>query len=163
MTAYVAVGTGTSGAEVSITPVSNEIRIAQVVFTGVDNLDNNPFWGTGVVSSYSSGVSGGTSITCSPLRQGASAATSTAKQGGITGSGTQNLVYSDVGSGATTQWNNGTTTFFNNSYSLTFQPPFDFIISPGAALLAVGTIGSPSTSTTKVFVFFEELRLSWPY
>lgn len=163
MTAYVAVGTGTSGAEVSITPVSNEIRIAQVVFSGIDSLDNNPFFGGGTVSWYSSGVSGGTAISIAPMRQGASAATSTAKTGGITGSGTQHQVFSQTGSGASTSFSNGTSTFFNSSFSLTFTPPFDFIISPGAALLAVGNIGSPSTAANEVFVFFEELRLSWPY
>lgn len=163
MTAYVALGTGASSANVSITPVSNEIRIAQVVFTGEDIGDNGAAFGGGIVSWYSSGVTGGSTTPIAPMREGASAATSTAKSGSLTGSGTQHQVFMQAGAGSSVSYSNGSATYFDSAFSLTFTPPFDFIISPGAALLATSNMGAPSTAANEVFVFFEELRLSWPY
>lgn len=160
MTAYVAVYSGAANTNMAVIPGSSEIRIAQVVFSGQELASSASSFGTGTVYRYSGGASGGTTGAAPvPLRQGATPASSTTKTGTVTGSGTGSLMFSQTGSGANDSYSNGTTTFFDSSYVLTFQPAFDLIVSPGAALWVQGSFGNGNT----VFVFFEELDLSWPY
>jgi hypothetical protein len=167
MTAYVFGASSSTQTCVSIAPVSFETRIAQVVMSGQDGNtsgDLAPYIATCYVSYYTGGTSGGTSGTPAPLREGAPASTAVAKGGvSITGVGTAVPVYAQSASGPSlTLQTGGSLPDYVSSFSATFQPPFDLILSPGSALLVEVQFGS-SAGFIDVFVFFEELRLSWPY
>lgn len=158
MTAYSVVSTvsGAGLGYMAVTPVSYEIKIPQIQFTGswYDGVSNTQSVFTATVS-YGTGITttGGASVTPTPLRQGAVAATATAKTGitSVSSLGNNTADYANVG----------------GSVSFNYQPPFDFIVHPGSVLI-VSFLSSLAPSGGIVLdmacsVFFEELRLSWPY
>jgi hypothetical protein len=151
MTAY---AVNSIGSNVAVTPVTYQIRVAQVVgnVVGYNSPPNgSPEIGTLQVAYYTSGVTGGTSNPIIPMRQGSPASTATAKYN-VTGVGTANIIHSSGATGVDAV-----------SASLSFQPPVDFLISPGSAVWAQLTGGGPTTVTFNLIIFFEELRLSWHY
>jgi hypothetical protein len=157
MTAYVANTGVSSSGSLTVTPVSSEIRIAQVSFNSADG-------GTGSgntiqCSTYLvGGTSGGTAVTPLPMRQGAPAATATSKSG-ATWTSITNVLSVVTGSGPTLTYTDGTTGYYTTTVSGAWQPPFDLIISPGTTLYAQAN----GNSGVFLFIHFEELRLSWPY
>lgn len=162
MTAYV-VSAGIQS--VALYPGSFEIRIAQILYTGEDSGDaGGTQVGTAYANSYSGGATGNgttTSITPGPLRQGAPAATATAKYAGsFTGSGTNTSLFFQVGGGpGSVSYANPNIPEYSSSFAVTFTPPFDLILSPGSALVTEAIF----PGSVAIYIFFEELRLSWPY
>lgn len=158
-------GTGGSSATVSIIllPGSLDVRVMQYDYT-VDSWSTNvsvanpASWTFGNKARRNIGgtASGGTLITPTPMRQGAAAASATCRYGIATTSG-------------------GTSAFINalpdvpypgggfNSYVW----PQDLVISPGSMLVvsfpATWTGSATTTLLTSATLYFEELKLSWPY
>jgi hypothetical protein len=164
MTAYVSCVTlqnntiGNPFIWVYVSPVSYEIRVAQVVATYTlnfgDDPSGNPLTETvqGGVNFYSSALTGGTTVTVLPLREGATSTTATSKS---------NQGSALPSSGVTIEEFSNAFTYVGGS-TWTFQPPFDLIVSPGSSILAWFD-AQVQTAIVEFSIFFEELRLSWPY
>jgi hypothetical protein len=174
MTAYVVSAsvsnTGTSFVSLFVSPASFEIRVAQVQYAYQANAYNEVLM-TATAGYYSSGMSGGSTATIGPMRVGSLAATATAKSG-ATGSGT----FFTMGEYLTGQYVNNSIGPDNTIIqgviveggSYTFSPPFDLILSPGTAFATTlradaATGGDDAGGTLVIVIYFEELRLSWPY
>jgi hypothetical protein len=162
MTAYV-VAAGIQN--VALFPGSFEVRIAQIQYTGADQNDaGGTLVGLCYAYAYSGGATGSgtvTSITPEPLRQGASASTATGKYAvSFTGSGTYTPLFFQVAGGpGSTSYANPNIPEYSSSVAATFTPPFDLILSPGSALITQNVFGG----SVATYIYFEELRLSWPY
>jgi hypothetical protein len=153
----VSTGLNTSAGSLTLTPVSYDVKIAHVGFTSSDGGT-----GSGNILQCSThlvgGTSGGTAVTPLPMRQGALAATATSKYG-TTWTSIVSTLGVVTGSGPSFSYTNGTTNFYSTTVSGTFQPTFDLILSPGSTLwTSVGGNGG-----VYLFIYFEELRFSWPY
>jgi hypothetical protein len=163
MTAYAAYGTvtGSSGqvsVELFVAPGTYEIRVPSI------HLDYDVFQANSAVVSatvgyYTGGMSGGSTVPVATMRQGAPATTATAKTG-ATGSGTQ-FIIGTFGAGTTVPPTPPLTDYALDDGSFIFEPPFDWILSPGTAVFV--NISSFGSTTLDVVIFYEELRLSWHY
>jgi len=148
----------------SISPVSYEIKVRSVDYsmdgwgTSAPN-SNTRWWAYPKVYRYASGsASGGSSLTAIATRQGSAAASSTCRGGNLSLSGTQQPLasapYVTSGGG-------------NNIGKVEF--PVDITVSPGSMFVFnSGTLTDSSDSQTssitmRVSIYFEELRLAWPY
>lgn len=97
-------------------------------------------------------ISGGTALTPPPLRQGAPAATATARMGALTLAGTQSYfthISAALGGGSMSN----------------YTPAYDITISPGSAFVMAGGYANQGngTITFAMNAYFEELRLAWHY
>jgi len=95
-------------------------------------------------------LSGGTTITPAPLRDGAPAASASAKIN-PTITGTSSLLHAE---------------FQNSTALLSYKFPFVVIIAPGNAILlstTQTTTGSGAYNILAANIYFEELRLAWSY
>lgn len=85
------------------------------------------------------------------MRAGSPAATATAKSSYTGGSGTLYTIDSFAASGAD---------YFAGNFQ--FQPPYDFVLTPGSSLACTFTVGGAGTGQLLfITAFFEELLLSW--
>lgn len=142
-------------ASMAIRAVSFEVRIARIELTRTDGENEQyPDQVTTLFDRYNSGtISGGSALPITPLRQGAPAATATARgsSNGVTVSGTS------VPLGGLPAMSSGSTSY---------EFAFDMTLSPGAVLfisLPSFFQGPGSNISCSLTVSFEELRLSWPY
>lgn len=137
---------------VAVRAGSFEVRIGRIEISRRDVWDSRDAI-IPKITRYASGtISGGSALPIEPLRQGAPAATATARGGEpvtVSGTGTQLTGLAGTTSG-----------------TVTYEFPFDCTLSPGAVLLVdfgFYLIGDPSTVINLITVSFEELRLSWSY
>lgn len=161
----VTAGTTVASRIYALSPVSSEIRITQLYWAmlGVSGSDETftPVFGyaPSVYRNTGGSASGGTTVTPTPLRSDATAASTTARWGSaVSISGTQTYVYSPL------PLTGSNTTAASNTYKF----PSDFIISPGAVfsfatggIFGTGSSGATINGTVQVQLYFEELRLSW--
>lgn len=164
---------GASGGRIIFTPSpSYETRITQVVFQGSSSGTGATISGgtAGNISLNPSGYSGGQTITSTPLRTGALASSASGlldrpDLGGpyiLTGpTNTGTLVFSSAGGAGWTSSYQDASGLLHASGGglLAVQPTFDLIVSPGSSLYAIGGGGEYAL----IMIYFEELRLSWPY
>jgi hypothetical protein len=154
MTAYEATtGSALSGTiGLSVTAATYEARIAQIVFSGgfTDTVGGTSSVFLANVYSGST-VSGGSAGPGFALRQGAPTGAATVRVSPtVSAFGTQLDANAGLGGG----------------FSYTHQSPYDFIISPGTTVVAeMSSSGSGSGTFTElcITIYYEELRLSWPY
>lgn len=143
MTAYMVEGIRLTG--VAIKAISFDIRIIQVTVMNTLTSTGGPGTSLHDVNRYDSSTISGTAVTAAPLRGGSPAATAQCKTGGsVAASGTAQPVgaYGQTGSGI-----------------LDWSPPTDLIVPIGSAILFEGD--TDTYGDYYVFVYFEELRLSW--
>lgn len=152
----------------TVAPGSFETKIILIEY-GMFSIGDDYTGGNAIVGwtprfyRYSGGVaSSGTSVTPLPLRQGSAAASATSRVGSsVSITGTQALIAYPSGQGSGS----------GGSTNLNYQFPFDLTVTPGSVFaLSTGTItldGVPSANnisgSIRLNVYFEELRLSWPY
>lgn len=148
----------------AVSPVAFEIKVRAVDYSmdGWDKSNSNSntrWWAYPKVYRYESGsASGGSSLTAIPTRQGSAAPSATCRGGNLSLSGTQRPLasaqYVTSGGG-------------NNMNKVEF--PVDITVSPGSMFVFnCGTLtdssdNQTSTITMRVGIYFEELRLAWPY
>lgn len=156
---------------IAISPQSFEIRILQVItylndVGGAIAGPNNVAYTSSArytpdITRYTGTASSGTSVTPETLRDGAPTCSSLARTGTtVSISGTASIV-----------------TVLSQTYAISqardeklFTPPSDMTMQPGGVLvIQTGTINTFGQSGLDVSgkpgltVYFEELRLSWPY
>jgi hypothetical protein len=108
-------------------------------------------------------ASGGTALTPVALRQGSAAASATSRFGSgtsVSGTGAYFANMPPLGVG-----NFGN---ISDPPLATYTFPADFTVAPGSVLsFQTGTFGAGGDGTIggvfRIFVYFEELRLTWPY
>ena len=133
-------------ATVAITPVTYQIRIAKIeAYIGGSYSSVFPEF---KVSKYLGGsVSGGTTVTPRPLRDGAPSSSATVKSG-VTPSGTLSQIVDQT----------------NVSGSLSYQFTFDCILSPGVSVfyasMAGGTDAGGGGYIASLLITYEELHLA---
>lgn len=157
MTAYVA-GFGIGGAggvlaasQIGLLANTYQIRIVKVEFFTINNVNHNPVLYK--ISSF--GMTGGTTITPTPIREGSAPSAATAKAGTtnistaaqslITVSGTASLVHEESG-----------------QTQMTYQFPFDLILSPGSGFFSQVGAGPGSAGSGYCYfmaVYYDELHL----
>lgn len=145
MTAYAlqAAGAGTIGT-LGIIAGTKQLRLAQV-----KSLNGNQYIN---IWRYSgAGLSGGSTVTPFPMRQGGPALSGVTAQVNATISGTGSLVYAEAAG-----------TFKE------YSPPFDLIIAPGSALFVVhasapGGTTSAATMPTFMGIYCEALGLAYSF
>lgn len=152
MTSYAVHVAGSSiTGSLGLRAVTYPVRINKILFPFSYTLSGNGFFDFTVTLQTGASLSGGTLLPVVPLRQGAPAATATARAGAITVSGgtartIQNLAASGSGYGAS---------------SVEFAPPLDLLINPGDVVHTDGLKGGSMTSYPTIY--FEEIRLAWNY
>jgi hypothetical protein len=139
---------------VAVYPVTYEIRVSQIVLQGFDQPASGVPGGNFQVYIAVTGPSalvGGTAITPFALRGGSPPATATVKTAGT-----------PTGPGLASAFN---TYLSASGLNYTFQTPFDLIVQPGSVVWAYTYVsaGSGDEIGFSCSVYFEELRLSWPY
>ncbi|HEX4395435.1 MAG TPA: hypothetical protein VH084_28475 [Mycobacterium sp.] len=162
MTAYVVRHDQSASPSISILAVTWPIRLASITFwsylTTIAELAN--------VFRYDSGVaSGGAVAPVIPMRQGAPAATATARIGTLTLTGTFHYINSTAISPGQTESviTVGTTLINVHTYggsTAQIQFPLTTVISPGSSLVVNCSIFG---SRTGCEIYFEELRLQGSY
>lgn len=166
MTAYVATTSfsfnGSTTASLAVRAGTFEMKINKVDF-GITVQNTGSVGGVGgmgpSIKRFSSGtISGSTSVTPQPLRQGSLATTATARGVTVSVSGSGTLIATAAGLTASADPGFG----FANS---TYEPPFDFTVSPGGVFQVVVDCGANGTTsaTGTITAYYEELRLSWHY
>lgn len=151
MSAYsVTVPNGGTFTKLSLTPVTYEVRVQQVAFAYSASISASTASVAATVQYYSGGATGGSSAAITPMRAGSPAATATAKSAYTGGSGTLYTVQSFAAAGNDTV-----------SGSFQFQPPYDFILTPGSSLACTFTVNVGTSVLVYVTAYFEELLLSW--
>lgn len=173
MTTYAAATTqtftGTVGntfnVALAISPVLYEIRVTRIEVAFVEMTSTNVSVTNPTAWSYknqlhrriSGTASGGTAFTPTPMRQGAAAASSTARFGTLSLTGTDVF----IASASVLGWSTG------DPLAMTYETPFDLTFSPGSpfvfTMFITITGGGTLTITPAITCYFEELRLSWPY
>jgi hypothetical protein len=152
---------------ISVSPVSYEVKILTLEYSMRNSLSTTgsgpAAWGYPQLYRYNSGTaSGGSSLTPAPLRNGTAAASTTSRQGNnVSISGTQLFL------GETSYV--GAVNVYPQAGNYTF--PADVTVSPGSVFalsIRIGAADGQSSSSTvsgsiRLKVYFEELRLSWPY
>lgn len=158
MTAYSTTASGASvQGQFGLLAGSYTIKINKVVFYITTSFDGGATgWNRfSVVLRTGSSLSGGSAMSITPLRQGAPAATATARAGSITTSGTattlQFLAVGGGGYGATT---------------VEYAPPLDLTLRPGDVFSTDGLFDTTNNGANYGFtsyptIYFEELRLNW--
>jgi hypothetical protein len=152
----------------AIVPGLYEIKVSSIEYSMLNTVQTTASqyapsaWGYPEVYRNNGGsASGGTAITPSPLRHSAAAASATSRVGtGTTVSGTPVFL--------TATPNFGNITF---PLSANYAFPYDVTVAPGSSFLFSivtrvndgGSGGATITATVRIAMYFEELRLSWPY
>lgn len=176
MTAYVAGNTesysssaGASAASkiFALAPQSFEVKIMSIEY-GISQVGTSGTNFQSVVrpAAYrytSSSPSGGTALTPVALRQGSATASATSRFGsGTSVSGTSVYIETMPPLGV------GNYGAISDPALATYSFPADFTVSPGSVFVfQTGGFGAGGDGTIggvfRIFVYFEELRLTWPY
>lgn len=153
----------------TVAPVAYEVRIARIDYNisgqtvSGGSSPSVGMWAFPKIYRYTSGsASSGSTLTPPALRQGSSVASATVRYGSATTvSGTQesfgpapNLGY--LGN----TWPDTQTYEFLSDFTVAPGSVFVFDSSPG---IQANQTGVNIGGTMKVSIFFEELRLTWPY
>lgn len=158
MTTYVASGvyhfSGTENASLCVKAGAYELKIARIEVVTYGAVEMG--FGGNLITSRSVGasLSGGSSLTPVPMRQGSPDASATARFGAVSVSGTTTFL--------SQQW-------IANTSLVGYEFPFDLTVYPGSAAVVTlapnGTdsSGNPVVTSVLLTVYFEELRLSWHY
>jgi hypothetical protein len=176
MTAYVAgntetysstAGTSAPAKVFALAPQSFEVKLMTIEY-GIQQVGTSGTNYQSVVRPslwrYTSGsASGGAALTPIALRQGSAAASATSRFGSgtsVTGTGVYIATMPPLGVG-----NYGN---IADPALATYTFPADFTVSPGSVLsFQTGGFGAGGDGTIggvfRIFVYFEELRLTWPY
>lgn len=175
MTAYLSSGTvnfsaaagvNTATIRYTLSPGSFEIRILSIEY-GLQSVGTS---GTNylavsrpLLNRYSAGsASGGSAITPVALRQGSAAASASSRFGtGVSVSGTSVYIVNLPPISVSNYFS------VSDPAAVTYQFPVDLTVAPGSVFSIEGLVGAGGDGTISGFVrmniYFEELRLTWPY